>query len=206
MTRRLELAGQRFGRLVAIEPGPNQRGRVTWHCQCDCGGESWPHATSLISGNSKSCGCLGGENLLKAVTKHGQTGSPEYRAWLGAKARCYRSTLPGYADWGGRGITVCDRWLNSYESFLADMGPRPSPAYSLDRIDNDLNYEPGNCRWATIADQTRNRRSNIWVTLDGKRLTAKDGARAIGVDEKTVYRRLKQGWSFDEVRRHYRPN
>lgn len=206
MVRRLELAGRRFGLLVAVEPGHNSGGRVVWRCRCDCGAECWPHSTSLISGNTRSCGCKNAADRLRAVTRHGQTKTPEYQAWLAAKARCSRKNLPGYALYGGRGITVCDRWINSFENFIADMGARPSPKHSLDRIDVNGNYSPENCRWATIAVQTRNRRSNVWVTVNGRKLTAKDAALELGIGAAIIYRRLSDGWSIDDVRSHYRPD
>lgn len=152
----VNLNGLRFNRLV-VERKLNERssnGGVQWECQCDCGGKVVSSSDSLRRGNTQSCGCL----RLEKITLHGMRNAPEYRCWSSMKSRCSNPRHRGFKDYGGRGISVCDRW-QVFENFLADMGPRPSDGHSIDRYpNNDGNYEPENCRWATAKQQIDNRR------------------------------------------------
>lgn len=166
MGKRIEMKGKRFGRLlvVAEHPERNKRGLAMWEAVCDCGGKKIAIGSNLRRGITNSCGCLRREQLdevHESLVKHGEarTGgmTPEYVAWRAMKRRCHPASR-SFPDYGARGITVCERWANSYDAFLADMGRKPSPQHSLDRIDNDGNYEPGNCRWATIMEQRHNQR------------------------------------------------
>src|SRR5690242_10945292 len=118
----------------------------------------------------------------------------EYQAWGHMKRRCYNENTPQFCDYGGRGIVVCDAWLNSYETFLKDMGRAPSPKHTLDRIDNDGNYEPSNCRWATRFEQNVNRRNNVLITLNGEVKTLQEWCNIHQIDRNTVKFRLKKGW------------
>jgi hypothetical protein len=154
--RLIDLTGRKFGRWTVIERAHTRLGKVRWLCRCECGEQWTVSATSLMQGTSKSCGCTrGGHNRT-----HGEGGSSfysvEYNAWMHMRQRCSNPNYHAYARYGGRGIKICERW-NSYEAFLADMGRRPSGRRSLDHINNNGNYEPSNCRWATIVQQMRNR-------------------------------------------------
>jgi len=151
--------GDRFGRLEIIEEsGRDTNGAVLWLCRCDCGSFSKARATLLKCGDTRSCGCLHKETVSALFKTHGLRKHPLYNRWYHMITRCYNEGGWAYKHYGGRGITVCDRWRNSLENFMEDMGPSFDPKLSLDRIDNDGNYEPDNCRWATQSEQLRNKR------------------------------------------------
>ena len=154
----LELTGDRFGRLIVVGRHGSRKWRSTWLCRCDCGGEKVVRSDNLRNGDTRSCGCLTkdqGEAVRARNTKHGMFGTPEYVAYHTASARCRLPTNPAYSNYGARGIEFR---FGSFEQFFAIVGLRPSPQHSLDRIDNDGHYEPGNVRWATAREQMLNRR------------------------------------------------
>jgi hypothetical protein len=156
------LAGQRFGRLLVLDRVPREpraSGQAKWRCLCDCENISIIGSNALRSGATQSCGCLRRDALVTRNTTHGLSGTRTYNSWCNMIRRCTHDNDPRYPEWGGRGITVCERWLD-YPNFLADMGERP-PGTTLDREDNDGNYEPGNCRWATPPEQMANRRNTV---------------------------------------------
>ena len=160
----IDLTGHQYGRLTVIRRAGHRGKKVIWLCSCKCGGEARPTSANLRNGTTKSCGCLQIETAAAAARKrstvhgHNPTGkaSPTYNSWHSMRARCTRASHKSYPNYGGRGITVCDRW-REFANFLSDMGERPD-GMTLDRIDNDGNYEPLNCRWATASQQQQNKR------------------------------------------------
>lgn len=190
-----EMPGKRFGRLVVIERhGSAKYGGTIWRCRCDCGTEKIATANSLRSGDTRSCGCLMRENghkQGKAHTTHGMEGTRTYEAWSGMIQRCTNPKCEFWDRYGGRGIKVCARWRNSFQAFYADMGKKPT-GLTLERIDRDSNYEPGNCKWAGQKEQAFNRRSTIVITRDGRTMCLNDWCAELGVSAGSVYTRAYQ--------------
>jgi hypothetical protein len=198
------MTGERYGRLLVVGYCGRAPGGARWLCRCDCGRETVVRRGSLTSGRTTSCDCLRVERAIAANTKHGHAyrenrGSPEYKARHNIISRCHNPNTPRFADYGGRGITVCERWRESFENFLADMGLRPSPRHSIDRIDNGGNYEPGNCRWATRWEQMTNRRNNRLLTCHGKTQCLSAWAREVGISVNSLRGRLDAGWPLERA-------
>lgn len=180
---------QRFGRLTTVrDVGRAADGHRLWLCVCECGTECVRQSNNLRSAGLKSCGCAQKE-LQK---KHGMRNSPEYTSWQAMKARCCNPTDKDYPRYGGRGISVCQSWLDSFEAFFADMGRRP-PGMTLERIDTDGNYAPGNCEWATATDQARNRRRSVYVNWKNSRVHLVDVASELGITYGAAFMRLQRG-------------
>lgn len=191
-----DLAGMIFGRLYVVgKSDQRQHRRVVWECICECGATAYVPTGSLTSGNTASCGC----RQRKGKPKHSMHGTPEYNSWCQMRYRCYRQSRPDFRHYGGRGIVVCDRWRESFQAFFDDMGRRPSPRHSLDRIDCDGDYCPSNCRWSTQREQTRNQRRTHWITYGGQTKCMADWAEERGMSYTKLRRRLNLGWSAERA-------
>ena len=209
MTQLADLTGQKFGRLTVLERSlPNHpTGGVCWKCQCDCGNVVTVIANNLKN-RSTSCGCWKKEIAGKAMLgkpspfrSHGLTGTPEYNIWNGMKQRCSNENDSRWHRYGGRGITICARWLgdDGFTNFLSDMGMRPSADHSIDRRNNDGNYEPSNCYWGTDIEQANNKSNNRKMTYKGETLNQIEWCRRMGIHQATMNNRLKAGWSDEEA-------
>lgn len=189
------IEGQKFGRLLVTRYAGKRREATIWECQCDCGESVSVTAGNLMSGHTQSCGCIRREvsatRPRPKLNRHRQT----FRAWRSMKDRCQNPNSERFEDYGGRGITVCQQWLDSYEAFLADMGECPSAEHSIDRKQNDGNYEPGNCRWATAEEQCNNRRNNVRFSFYGMDKTVSEWSRISQVKISTILERLGRGWA-----------
>ncbi len=205
--KNLNLVGEQYG-LLTVEFESDRRGtQRRWSCLCKCGNRTVVYQNNLRRGAVKSCGCYKAIASSAAHRKHGYAGNStagvraktEYTIWAGMKARCTNEAEPAYARYGGRGISVCRAWLDSFEAFLADMGERPSKLHTLDRIDNNGNYEPGNCRWATKREQANNRRSNRIVTIQGTPMPITEAIRASGLSDHSVRARIRKGMTVEQA-------
>lgn len=210
MSKKLDLTGQRFDSLVVVnKTGEKRNGHVVWRCQCDCGNMCDVIAGHLRSGHTKSCGCYRKEfKVTHGCTKRGNV-TTEYKAWSHAKDRCLNQNDRRYKDYGARGITMHPDFINSFELWLAEVGPRPGPEYSIDRIDNDGDYTYGNMRWATAKEQANNTSRNKWFNacnestneqIEGNSQTA--FAERYGLDSRRIseclngIRKQTKGWMF----------
>lgn len=209
VTNRLKVSeGDRYGDLVIIREVESRvwsgGGRKRYFlCRCDCGKEKVVRLTHMRNGHTRSCGCYVNPSTVYSTTHsvgyHGMKDSPEYGVWRDMKRRCYRPKARGYRNYGGRGIGVCERWRHSFLAFFEDMGSRPSSDHQIDRIDGDRDYEPGNCRWATRAEQNRNRRDNRYLEFNGEKLCLTDWAKRYGIHKGTLHDRLARGLSVREA-------
>jgi hypothetical protein len=196
---RADLLNQRFGRLVVVGVGEAVAKGETrpWECRCDCGRTTYARTAILKNGHKQSCGCLGLERRIDASKKanriHGGHLVPEYQSWNAMKNRCLNANREVFPLYGGRGITLCERWADSFEAFRQDMGPRPSPQHSIERKDGNLGYEPSNCLWATRAEQANNRSTSQRATFRGTTKTIAEWSKELGVPYSTLWNRHKSG-------------
>lgn len=195
-----DISGKRFGRLVAVKPAGVRSGRTMyWLCLCDCGQASEVDGKALRRGETQSCGCFGKERRAAANTTHGQSKTPLNRLYRAMLRRCYSQRCSSYRHYGGRGITVCDRWRGpqGFANFAADMGPRP-PGKSLERKDNNGPYAPHNCVWATHFEQMQNTRRVRHLTHNGKTMLISQWADHLGVSRNTMDFRLSR-WGLERA-------
>ena len=191
MSKLIDLKGLRFVHLVVTErAGADKHGHVMWLCQCDCGNQKVVKGHKLLSGDYKSCGCM------HRKYSHGHSDTRLYHIWRTMKARCVDPNSHKYHAYGGRGITICEEWLNSFEAFYdwaMSNGYREN--LSIDRINNDGSYCPENCRWATAKEQANNTRNNRLLIYNGESHTISEWADITGISAKAIYRRLGRGWN-----------
>lgn len=185
MPNAVDLIGQKFGRLFVIQRSENRNRRATWLCICECGNKTVVRSDSLRCHYTESCGCLQRGINTERCTTHGESESLTYRTWKAMKQRCENPKNERHKYYGGRGITICERW-NKFENFLEDMGKKPSPKHSIERMDVNGNYEPDNCKWATVETQSKNRRDSIKVTIEGETKVLKDWSRRYGIPYSTL--------------------
>ena len=207
----IDLTGLKFGKLSVIErAGSTKHGAVKWRCVCECGNETIVIGDELRKGNTRSCGCLAKEvtsTRMKGKAPknktHGKAGTPVYKEWSQMKRRCFNPEDKSYANYGGRGIMVCDKWRDSFEAFYEDVSKLPrfgEKGYSLNRIDNDGNYEPNNVEWATNKEQSNNRRSNHLLTYNGKTQTIAQWAEEYSVPYKKLWKRINTfRWNIERA-------
>jgi hypothetical protein len=191
---KLDLIGQTFNRLTVISEAETKNNFSYWNCICECGKETTVLGSSLKNGNTKSCGCLKKETH----TKHGMHLNELYPIWNSMKSRCLNQDAHDYKNYGARGITVCQRWLDIH-NFIEDMGERPSKYHSIDRIDVNGNYEPSNCRWATPKEQSNNTRSNRYITFEGRTQTLTQWSEELGINSEALNSRLENGWTIEDA-------
>jgi len=196
----------RYGRLVVISEaaqhvtsaGKRQR---QFKCKCDCGNDVVVKLSDMRSGHTASCGCLHKEVVSKIGKNnltHGMTDTPTWKTWKCMRDRCCCNGHGDYPNYGGRGITVCERWVHSFEAFYEDMGERPD-GFTIERIDNDGNYEPSNCCWATRLQQGSNRRVNRVLVFNGQSMCMKEWALTVGINYTTLFHRIQHGWTTEKA-------
>lgn len=192
--------GATFGYWTVVDvPAPTKKYEYRATCMCRCGTVRSVSRGSLVSGGTLSCGCLVGERNKERAT-HGHSGSEEYKIWTGLLTRCYNSSHESYLNYGAKGVEVCDSWRNSFAAFFADMGPRPSPLHSVDRVKNHLGYSPDNCKWSTPVAQANNKTNNITLIIGGEADTLPNWCRRYDRSYITIYQRLfKFGWSPEKA-------
>ena len=194
-----DLTGQRFGKLIVVRESADRPSdnRIHWECVCDCGKTTTVMGKLLRNGKTRSCGCLSIELRTKHGHAHDDASSREYRIYYAMLQRCHNPKSTVFQRYGGRGITVCDRWRDGFTNFLQDMGPCPENG-TIDRIDNERGYDPQNCRWASYAEQSRNKPSrNVNLTMNGETMCLMDWSRRYGIHYNTLRQRVRKLGSLE---------
>lgn len=198
--RLIDLTGQKFGKLTVLEKCKSLNSSTRWLCQCDCGNLTIVHATSLKSGNTKSCGCVRSE-LSKSRATHGMTKTPLYGVWNSMKQRCNNPNSTSFASYGKRGVSVCKEWEDDFMNFHNWANASGyAEGLSIDRINVNGNYEPSNCRWVDIETQANNKRNNVYLELNGEKKTIHQWCKEYGIDYAVVYQRIRKlGYTIEEA-------
>lgn len=210
MARSINLTGQKFGRLTVLcKTNEKRYGKTLWHCQCECGNFKDTISTSLKNGDVRSCGCLQKEtrkenalHLDKVRTKHGMSDSRLYRIYHNMVSRCYRKSINGYENYGGRGIRVCDEWLgkDGFQNFMIwSFANGYNDELTIDRLDSNGNYEPNNCKWATRKEQANNTRATICLEYNGEKHSLTEWSEITGLSKQTIYNRINKGLSVGKA-------
>lgn len=208
MGKFIDLAGKKFNRLTVIERAYVCKGEIYWHCICDCGKEKFVSGRKLRENKTKSCGCYKYETHKERLSKHKLSNTKLYRLYRSMYCRCYCEKSEHYSNYGGRGITICNEWLNDFKFFYdwaykngykEELLPSGINKWTIDRIDNDKGYSPDNCRFVTMKEQCLNRSTTVKLTYKGITLTRKEWAKKVGIKETTIKRRMYNGWSIEEA-------
>ncbi len=200
MANPIDMTGKRYAKVVGVRiTGLCASRDKKWLFRCDCGGEFEANGYAVRSGKVKSCPACAAARSRMASVVHGKTNTKEFGVWTDIKTRCYNARAAAYDNYGGRGIKVCDRWLNSFEDFLADMGQRPSDKHSIERNDVNGDYTPENCRWATDEEQALNKTTTVWIEVDGVRKPLATWAKEKGVSIHAVRQRYAAGIQGPEL-------
>lgn len=203
--RAIDVTGKKFNRLTALGPtGQDRQNQMVWLCRCDCGNLTFVSSSNLRIGHTKSCGCLHGEVLSERSVIHNMSGTKIYATWTHLIQRCINPSDAAYDRYGGRGISVCAEWRFSFEDFYAcvsGLSHFNERGYTLDRINNDGDYEPSNIRWSTQTEQARNKRNSRYFTYGGKTQTATEWGEQFGLEYKTLLARLNRGWDMERALR-----
>lgn len=196
-----DLTNKRFGKLVALEiVGRNKTRNLEWLCKCDCGNFVIVPSGRLVTNNTKSCGCYKISAIKNTATKHGYRHTRLYEIWLGMKKRCNNKNCKAFNNYGGRGIKVCKEWEYDFKKFYDwSMTNGYEDKLSIDRIDNNGNYSPNNCRWSNRVVQANNKRNNIKITFNNKTLTTAMWSRETNLNQSTITNRIKRGWDIEKA-------
>lgn len=201
MSKAINLLGEKFGRLLVVERTNNDAaGRTQWLCECDCGTLKTVRGKDLRQGKVVSCGCWKNELIKERRRTHGLSKSRLHKIWGGMKKRCYCKTSKSFRDYGERGIVVCDEWRKDFASFYGwAINNGYSSELTIERIDNDKDYGPDNCRWASKEEQSNNKRTSHFVERNGERRTIAEWSKMLGIKQHTIIGRIRNGWNVDDL-------
>lgn len=203
MGKRRQWIGEVFGKLTVVSLRGRRKNKKIFECLCECGNTHLAMDTNLSRGHTKSCGCLQRLMARDKLVTHGMTTCGEYNSWVNMKQRCMNKNNHAYDRYGGRGICIYEPWINDFAAFFAHIGPKPAGDYSVERMDNNKGYEPGNVKWATRSEQMSNRREfrlgGMTIQFDGRDYTVRELSKMSGVSPSTLYKRLENGWRPEDL-------